>query len=97
MNSDGGTPTAEAITTAVSYLVMRSEPRKLLFVITDGDPNSESQTEQAIADALALGVKVFGIGINARVTGFSESDFQVIHSTDELVNALTKGLKHAFN
>ena len=97
MNSDWGTPTAEAITTAVSYLVTRSEPRKLLFVITDGDPNSESQTEKAIADALALGVKVFGIGINARVTGFSESDFQVIHSTDELVNALTKGLKHAFN
>ncbi|MCU8005810.1 VWA domain-containing protein [Shewanella sp. SM96] len=97
MNSAGGTPTAEAITTAVSYLVTRSEPRKLLFVITDGDPNSESQTEKAIADALALGVKVFGIGINARVTGFSESDFQVIYSTDELVNALTKGLKHAFN
>nr|WP_281041256.1 VWA domain-containing protein [Shewanella xiamenensis] len=97
MNSDLGTPTAEAITTAVSYLLTRSEPRKLLFVITDGDPNSQSQTEEAIADALALGVKVFGIGIKSSVSGFSESDFQVIHSTDELVNALTKGLKHAFN
>ncbi|SUJ07824.1 VWA domain-containing protein [Shewanella morhuae] len=96
VSSEGGTPTAEAITTAVSSLVTRPEPRKLLFVITDGDPNCPVSTEQAIEEAQAVGVKVFGIGIKRSVSGFSEADFQVIQSTDELVNALTKGLKHAF-
>jgi uncharacterized protein YegL len=96
IESYGGTPTAEAIQSVTSLLMTRSEPRKLLFVITDGDPNSVSDTETAIEEAQALGVKVFGIGIKQHVRGFTEADFHVIHSTKELVNALTVGLKHAF-
>ena len=96
IGSFGGTPTAEAIQSATSLLMTRGEPRKLLFVITDGDPNSVKDTELAIEEAQALGVKVFGIGIRQVVSGFKDTDFHVIDSTKELVNALTVGLKHAF-
>ncbi|GGP69764.1 hypothetical protein GCM10009347_38710 [Shewanella algicola] len=96
IDSYGTTPTADAITSATSLLMSRGEPRKLLFVITDGSPDNVALTEKAIEEATALGVKVFGIGIRGYVRGFSEADFHVIYSTKDLVNALTVGLKHAF-
>ena len=96
ISSCGGTPTAEAIQSTTAILMSRAEPRKLLFVVTDGDPNSAGETVAAIEDAQALGIKVFGIGIHREVRGFSNTDFKVINSISELVNALTVGLKHAF-
>ncbi|WP_220756873.1 cobaltochelatase CobT-related protein [Shewanella colwelliana] len=92
----GGTPTAEAVCSMTSLLASRAEPRKLLFVITDGDPNCVESTKQAVEEAQAVGVKVFGIGIKRLIAGFDGADFEVINSKDELLNALTKKLKHAF-
>lgn len=94
--SNGDTPTAEAVTSACALLINRPEPRKLLFVITDGAANCSYSLRLAIEEANAMGIKVFGIGINRVVQGFGEADFSVIHNSSELVNALTKGLKHAF-
>ena len=96
IDSFGGTPTGEAIQSVTSLLMTRGEPRKLLFVVTDGEPNSISDTKTAIEEAQALGVKVFGIGIRKHVSGFDKASFHVIQSTNELVEALTVGLKHAF-
>jgi hypothetical protein len=96
IDSFGGTPTGEAIQSATSLLMTRGEPRKLLFVVTDGESNSILDTITAIEEAQALGVKVFGIGIGQHVSGFDETSFHVIQSTNELVEALTVGLKHAF-
>ncbi|MBO2656044.1 VWA domain-containing protein [Shewanella algae] len=92
----GGTPTAEAICTMTSILSTRPEPRKLLFVVTDGDPNCINSTREAIEEAQAVGVRVFGIGIKGDVEGFESADFEAIYSKEELLNALTKKLKHAF-
>ncbi|WP_076414975.1 vWA domain-containing protein [Shewanella sp. UCD-KL12] len=94
--SEGGTPTAEAITSALALLVNQSAPRKLLFVITDGDPDNAAKVQRAIVEANCMGVRVFGIGIHRKVDGFDDADFSVINDSNELVQALTKGLKHAF-
>ncbi|QIR16337.1 hypothetical protein [Shewanella aestuarii] len=96
ISGSGGTPTAAAVMTATSYLVNRSEPRKLLFVITDGEPDNIEELRIAIQEANAVGVKVFGIGICHQVHGFEDADFEVIQTEHDLVEALTKGLKHAF-
>ena len=92
----GSTPTAQAVVSAIAYLVNRAEPRKLLFVITDGAPDNIEELKQSIAEANAVGVKVFGIGIRRDVQGFEDADFSVIQSEQDLIVALTKGLRHAF-
>ncbi|MGI2115656.1 hypothetical protein ACRN9G_18915 [Shewanella frigidimarina] len=96
ITGSGCTPTAQAVVSAIAYLVNRAEPRKLLFVITDGAPDNIEELKQSIAEANAVGVKVFGIGIRRDVQGFEDADFSVIQSEQDLIVALTKGLRHAF-
>lgn len=57
----GGTPTSEAVTVATKELVRRPEAKKLLVVLTDGEPNNIDATQKAIETARKSGVMVSGI------------------------------------
>lgn len=90
--SGGGTPTAEAVNAATINLNMRSEDRKILVVITDGEPNNHVAAQNAIQRAEATGIEVFGIGIGA-VQGFAslfKRNRTEIRSIPELPEALVK-------
>ena len=39
------------------------EPRKIILVITDGDPDDRNAATEAIKAVTALGMEVYGIGI----------------------------------
>ena len=57
------TPLAEALWWAAQRIVLRPEPRKLVIVATDGDPD-DSAAAQDIVDRLgAAGVEVGGLGM----------------------------------
>ena len=64
IDPDGGTPTPTCIWAARNMLLERKEKRKILLLITDGDPNSVSQTNAATKSAEKAGIEVAAIGIN---------------------------------
>lgn len=65
LNASGGTPMTEGIWYGLDELLARPEPRKLLMVVTDGQPNNQRTTVQALAIARTAGVETYGIGIGS--------------------------------
>lgn len=59
----GTTPMAEAIWYAASQLIYRKEERKIILVITDGEPDNLQQTQEIIALCERSGIQLVGIGI----------------------------------
>jgi cobaltochelatase CobT len=59
----GGTPLTEAAWFAAAELLAAEEPRKVLIVLTDGDPNDRSSASDIIQRMSMAGVEVIGIGI----------------------------------
>ena len=62
-DAQGSTPMAEGIMTFAMELALRSESRKLMFVATDGEPDSLASAKQAVAVAASAQIDVIGIGI----------------------------------
>ncbi|WP_045214249.1 vWA domain-containing protein [Desulfonatronovibrio magnus] len=59
----GDTPLAPAVMLAASRLCGLTEPRKVLLILTDGDPDSKLEAETAIQEAIDLNIKVVCLGI----------------------------------
>ncbi|MCE2571694.1 vWA domain-containing protein [Motilimonas eburnea] len=94
VSHSGGTPTGEAINSVVLELSQQQANKKLLFVITDGDPNCPDATSRAIAEANALGIQVVGFGINTdRLLGFEACGFVVIDDVATLHKTVGQALK----
>jgi len=99
------TPTASAIAKATTYLqTIKDQNNKVILLATDGEPNCKGGsgsnsdvpgTEQAIADALTAGFKVYVIGIGPSVgnldnfaqKGGTDKSFPATSAAD-LANAL---------
>lgn len=59
----GNTPTAGAVLKVLPEFSTSADVRRILFVITDGRPDSEVAFEQAMKVAHSQGVEVYGIGL----------------------------------
>lgn len=60
----GGTPLGEAMWYAAAQLVNTTkEERKLLLIVTDGEPNNADQVIDMVRRCQASGIEVIGIGI----------------------------------
>lgn len=60
----GGTPLGEAMWYAAAQLVNTTkEERKLLLIVTDGEPNNSDQVIDMVRRCQASGIEVIGIGI----------------------------------
>lgn len=66
VTADGGTPTGEAILEILPSLMQRPVQKRAIVLITDGEPDSKTETKKAVARAAELGVEVIGIGIGER-------------------------------
>ena len=64
----GGTPMANALWYAAARLVLRKEARKILMVMTDGQPDPNCHPSDIIARCVASGIEVIGIGIQVDVS-----------------------------
>lgn len=84
LHASGGTPMAEGIRMASRLLQRRLEPRKLLFVLTDGEPNCHATARAAILGAQHIGIEAFGIGIQCNSVERLFEHNTVIHQVAEL-------------
>jgi hypothetical protein len=69
---DGSTPLAEAMLWSGQQLMGQSSKRKVLFVLTDGEPDSKPSTRMMVKLLESHGVEIMGIGIRHTITLFTE-------------------------
>jgi nitric oxide reductase activation protein len=65
MSAAGCTPLGEALWWLLQQMLPLSESRKIILILTDGDPDSFSMARKAIEDGRHAGVEIYGLGINS--------------------------------
>ncbi len=85
----GGTPMGEALWWVMQNMLPLSERRKLILIVTDGEPDSVECATQAIVEGGRAGFEIYGIGIaspgiNVLLPGRSA----VVNSMAELAPAM---------
>ncbi|CAA7617398.1 VWA domain-containing protein [Magnetospirillum sp. SS-4] len=85
----GQTPLAEAMWWVLQRLAPLKQDRKIVLIITDGSPDNQLATREAIRAGLALGVEIYGLGILApQIGSFLPHSSTSITSLAELPSAL---------
>ena len=88
VRADYGTPTAEALLTALSRIGTRKEPKKVIFLITDGDA-CNCNIYDVLKDCDAANVDVIGVGIGLQeLAGFEDRPYVSIADASELAPQL---------
>lgn len=83
-----GTPTHMAIWAARAMLLQRSEPRKIMLILTDGCPDKGSDTQAATMRTMAEGIEVAAIGImHSGVKNYWKNN-RIINTIQELPAAM---------
>jgi hypothetical protein len=63
LSARGGTPLGEALWWAMQRLSIRREKRKIILILTDGEPGSPENAMAAIKEAHRQGFELFGLGL----------------------------------
>lgn len=63
ISSHGTTPLTEALWWVTKKLLPLPEKRKLILLITDGEPDSETTAKASIREIERMGIEILGIGI----------------------------------
>lgn len=82
VKADGSTPMSQCLKASFSDLIRQKEPRKLLMVITDGDPDNLPATVKTIEMIKAHGVEMLGLGINHNVGHLFEKHGNISNVND---------------
>lgn len=83
-----GTPTHMAIWAARAMLLQRSEPRKIMLILTDGCPDKGSDTQAATLRTMAEGIEIAAIGImHSGVKNYWKNN-RIINTIQELPAAM---------
>ncbi|MCC3804086.1 VWA domain-containing protein, partial [Vibrio parahaemolyticus] len=87
----GGTPTGEALFTVIANMSKRTEPKKIIYVITDGEAQDENCVQRAYDMAVAVGIKVKFICIGVKwKSPFAYDQVAEIDSAKDLPKILQK-------
>jgi len=65
LTAEGSTPMGEAIWWALQEMASLKQSRKIIFILTDGEPDFIDNTKTAIAEAQRLGYEVYGLGLDS--------------------------------
>ena len=84
----GGTPMYESLWYGAAHLVAQREPRKLLLVLTDGDPARKRDVKDLVARLEQGGIEIYGIGIATMVVRDLFRRHHVITDVAQLRTAL---------
>lgn len=91
LEARGGTPTAEAMLHAAYTLALQPEPRKIIFVLTDGEPDVPvSGVEEWLNKR---GIEVFGVGIQCPLVHRTFKKSIVVEDLDKLALTMFKTLQ----
>lgn len=89
VRAKGMTPMGEALWWVLQHLSNRQEPRRMVLIITDGSPDGAVNVRDAIKAAAALGVEVYGLGIDSpHITTLLPGRSRVIAAIGELPGAV---------
>lgn len=93
----GSTPLLPALIWSGNTLLEQKEPRKILIVITDGEPDSMTDTHETIRDLRAGGIEVYGLGIGVGSSMYDLFDGQIaiINNESDLASATFSVLEQA--
>ena len=96
VDAAGGTLTGKALDKALQRIALRSEPKKVIILITDGQTycNDVPVLKETLQNADLLNVTVLGIGIKTEhLNGFEEHNFVNVTDISELKNELKRAVK----
>jgi cobalamin biosynthesis protein CobT len=92
----GGTPMGEALWWVMQEMLTLAEKRKLVLIVTDGDPDSVDCTTQAIEQGRRAGFEIYGIGITSQaIMGLLPGRSVVVNAMPELAPAMFTLLENA--
>jgi hypothetical protein len=96
MNASGSTPMGEALWWTMREMLTLKENRKLILIITDGDPDSRENTIEAIKTAGQMNIEVYGIGIESHYINslLPESSINIT-SLNDLAHSMFRLLEKA--
>ncbi|MPR05648.1 VWA domain-containing protein [Microvirga tunisiensis] len=89
----GGTPTGEAMLEAWSGMRARKEDKKILIVITDGEPNDGGLAERAAAMIKQEGGFVIGVSVGSQEPQFEMPFWVTVPTIQELPTKLLTALR----
>ncbi|WP_166268140.1 VWA domain-containing protein [Providencia sp. M-27] len=72
----GSTPLAESLIPVISEIALSREKKKMIFIITDGEPNDDKKTQEIINSATIEGIEVCTFVLNE--DGTNEAYFKGI-------------------
>lgn len=95
LDSYGGTPMAQALLWAGMKITHRKEPRKIVIVMTDGQPDDVDDTKRSMKRLNDCGIETYGIGIlDSNILNWMNKA-RVIGDVAQLPQALMDVLKEA--
>ena len=80
----GGTPPGPSLRHVASSMLGLAEPRKIIFIITDGEPDSTTDAEIAIREACDLNFQVVALGIDDLACEEIFPHFEILRSLADL-------------
>jgi cobalamin biosynthesis protein CobT len=91
----GGTPLGESLWWVMQDMLPLTERRKLILVITDGDPDSADCGNQAIKQGLLAGFEIYGVGIaSSAIMSLLPGRSVVVNAVTDLAPAMFSLLQH---
>lgn len=93
---NGGTPTAYALLDALAMMHPRTEHKRVITLITDGEPDNKKRALDAANCVTASGIKMTGLGIGENAPVMEIPDWRNITDIHDLPNALIDLAKRNF-
>jgi len=88
LTGHGGTPLAEALWWVAAQILMRTEQRKLIVVITDGEPNSPEAARDILNRCQCSGIECVGVGIQDMCVTDLFRDYCIVNKIEDLAPSL---------
>jgi uncharacterized protein YegL len=89
MRANGTTPLGEAVWWVLQEMACLSRTRKIVFILTDGEPDSRSNAETAIQEAKRAGLEFYGLGLGGEsVMTLMPGKSVVIDNVSDLTRSL---------
>jgi hypothetical protein len=96
VSATGCTPLGEALWWTLQQVVPLAESRKVILILTDGDPDSFNVALDAIEEGRRFGVEIYGLGITSEaITKLLPDHSRTINDLSELAPAMFGMLRGA--
>ncbi len=96
MKVSGSTPMGAALWNVLQTFYNRRENRKIIFIITDGEPDEIDNVKLALTAAKKLNIEVYGIGIkDTHIKDILPQSSNVIHNLNDLTLTIKQLLKQS--